>query len=144
MFEIMKYGLVRDVTTCGAKIAPAPEMASPVPFAQFGKLHLHSVGRTSFDTAHKVTDGNVGRYSDGCRRELCWNLVWRALRHFESTRSGREVNDLIDGLCCKRLPAIYLAHVDLTGGEQRPEQHCCGIRRWQHSLGFDPPLELFV
>src|SRR5580700_1144845 len=64
MFEILKYGLVRDVTTCGAKIAPAPEMASPVPFAQFGKLHLHSVGRTSFDTAHKVTDGNVGRYSD--------------------------------------------------------------------------------
>jgi hypothetical protein len=64
MFEILKYGLVGDVTTCGAKIAPAPEMASPVPFAQFGKLHLHSVGRTSFDTPHKVTDGNVRWYSD--------------------------------------------------------------------------------
>jgi len=64
MFEILKYRVVGDVATCGAKVAPAPEMASPVPFAQFGKLHLRSVGRTSFDTAHKVADGNVGRYSD--------------------------------------------------------------------------------
>ena len=64
MFEILKYRVVRDVATCGAKVAPTPEMASPVPFAQVGKLHLDSVGRTSFDTAHKVTDGNMGRYGD--------------------------------------------------------------------------------
>ena len=64
MFKILKYRVVGDVAACGAKVAPAPEMASPVPFAQFGKLHLHSVGRTSFDTAHKVTDGNMGRYRD--------------------------------------------------------------------------------
>ena len=39
-----------------------------------------------------------------------------------SSSSG-EVNWLIDGPCGERLPAIDLAHVDLTGGEQRPEQH---------------------
>jgi len=54
MFEILKYRLVGDVATCGAEVAPAPEMAPPVPFAQFGKPHLRSVGRTPFDTAHKV------------------------------------------------------------------------------------------
>ena len=64
MFKILKYGLISDVATCSAKVAPAPEMAPPVSFAQFGKLHLHSVGRTSFDTTHKVTDGNVGRDGD--------------------------------------------------------------------------------
>jgi hypothetical protein len=58
--------------------------------------------------------------------------------------SGSVVNWLIDVLCCKRLPAIDLAHIDLTGSEQRPEQHCRRICRWQHGLGFDPPLELFV
>ncbi len=50
-------------------------------------------------------------------------LVYRDLRHFESTELGGGINWLIDRLCCKRLPAIDLAHVDLTGGEQRPEQH---------------------
>jgi hypothetical protein len=44
--------------------------------------------------------------------------VCRDLRHFESTRSGSEVNWLIDGLCCEGLPAIDLSH--LTEGEQRP------------------------
>ena len=42
------------------------------------------------------------------------------------------------------MPAINFAHVDLTGREQRPEQHGGGVYRRQHGLGFDPPLELFV
>jgi hypothetical protein len=58
--------------------------------------------------------------------------------------SGSEVNWLIDVLCCKRLLAIDLAHIDLTGSAQRPEQDRRRICRWQHSLGFDPLLELFV
>jgi len=48
------------------------------------------------------------------------------------------------GLDGERLPAIDLAHVDLTGGEQRPEQHGGGVCGWQHGLGFDPSLELLV
>ena len=41
----------------------------------------------------------------------------------------------------ERLPAIDLSHVDLTGSEQRPEQHRGGAGRGQHRLGFDPPFE---
>ena len=42
------------------------------------------------------------------------------------------------------LPTVNLAHVDLTRGEQRPEQHCRRIGRRQHGLLINPPLELFV
>src|SRR5437868_15117897 len=58
--------------------------------------------------------------------------------------SGGEVNWLIDGGCGERLPAIDLAHVDLTGGEQRPEQHGGSLCRGQNGLRFDPALELFM
>ena len=79
-----------------------------------------------------------------CRPRCGWNLAWRDLRQHEGIVSGCEVNRLINGLCGECLPAIDLAHVDLAGGEQRPEQHGSGIRRWQYGLRFDPPLELFV
>jgi hypothetical protein len=59
----------------------------------------------------------------GCRRALCWNSMWRNLQRHEVIVSGGEVNWVVDGPCCERLPAIDLAHVDLAGGEQRPEQH---------------------
>ena len=42
------------------------------------------------------------------------------------------------------MPAIDLAHVDLSGSEQCPKQHGGGIGRWQHGLGLDPSLELLV
>ena len=45
-----------------------------------------------------------------------------------------QVNRLIDGLDGERLPTINLAHVDLAGGEQRPEQHGCGLCGRQHGL----------
>src|SRR5438874_11075223 len=63
------------------------------------------------------------RKKDGCRRALCWNSMWRNLPRHEAIGLGGEVNWLIDGPCGERLPAIDLAHVDLTGGEQGPEQH---------------------
>ncbi len=71
-------------------------------------------------------------------------MVCRDLRHFEVSESGGEVNRLIDGFCGEGLPTINLAHIDLTGREQRPEQHRRRIGRWQHGLRLDPPLELFV
>ena len=49
--------------------------------------------------------------------------MWRNLQRHEAIGLGGEVNWLIDGPCGERLPAIDLAHVDLTGGEQGPEQH---------------------
>ena len=41
-------------------------------------------------------------------------------------------------------PAIDLAHLDLAGGEQRPEQHGHGLCAGQHGLGLDPAPELPV
>ena len=63
----------------------------------------------------------------GCRSALCWNSMWRNLQRDEVIVSGGEVNWLIDNPCAECLPTIDLAHVDLTGGEQRPEQHCGGL-----------------
>ncbi len=54
-------------------------------------------------------------------------LVWRALRSYEGIVSGGEVNRLIDWFGGERLPAVDLAHVDLTGCKQRPEQHGGGV-----------------
>ena len=64
----------------------------------------------------------------GCRRALCWNSMWRNLQRHKVIGSGGEVNWLINGLDRERLPAIDLAHVDLAGSEQRPEQHRRGVR----------------
>jgi len=54
-------------------------------------------------------------------------MVCRDLRHFEVSESGGEVNRL---------------NIDLTGHEQRPEQHRRRIGRWQHGLRLDPPLDV--
>ena len=51
---------------------------------------------------------------------------------------------LIDGLCGEGLPSIDLAHADLAGSKQRPEQHGGGVGGRQHGLRLDPALELFV
>jgi hypothetical protein len=46
-----------------------------------------------------------------------------ALCVYEGILSGGEVNWLVDGPFGERLLSVDLAHVDLTGGEQRREQH---------------------
>jgi nitrite reductase/ring-hydroxylating ferredoxin subunit len=60
------------------------------------------------------------------------------------TVSGREVNWLINQFRGERLPTIDLAHSDLPGGKQRPEQHRSGVRGRQHGLRLDPSFELLV
>jgi hypothetical protein len=45
----------------------------------------------------------------------------------EGIVSGGEVNLLIARLYGDRLPSIDLAHTDLSGGEQHPEQRGCCV-----------------
>ena len=80
----------------------------------------------------------------GCRPECGWNSVWRIPGQHEVIVSGGKVNWLIGGFCGERIPAIHLAHADLSRGEQRPEHHRGGVGRRQYSLSFDPALELLV
>jgi hypothetical protein len=63
ILEILKYSLVCDVAA-GSAGSLSPRMATPVTFAKFWELHLHSVRGTAFDSAHEVADRNVGRYLD--------------------------------------------------------------------------------
>jgi hypothetical protein len=76
-------------------------------------------------------------------------FVWRGLRFDEDTGSGSEVNRLVSELVGEGLPSVDFAHGDLTGGKQRPEQHCCGLGRGQSLRGLatagpHPPEGLMV
>jgi hypothetical protein len=52
-------------------------------------------------------------YDEGCRRRVCWK--WgRCLRRDDGIASGGEVNHALGGRLPKALPAINLAHADLT------------------------------
>ena len=62
--EILKYHIVRDVAAGGAEVAPAPEMAAPVAFAQVGELHLHTMRGTALNATHEVADSDMRRYLD--------------------------------------------------------------------------------
>jgi hypothetical protein len=62
----------------------------------------------------------------------------------EDIGSSSEVNWLVSELLGESLPSVDFAHCDLTGREQRPKQHGCGLGRGQHRLGFDPTLELLM
>jgi hypothetical protein len=52
-----------------------------------------------------------------------WKLVWQHLRRDEVIVSCSKVNALNGWLLGKCLPSVYLAHGDLTGSQQCPEQH---------------------
>jgi len=98
-------------------VAPRPEI--PEVDAMAVLVREQVLGHDSIlELPHK---GKAGEFE--CRRAFCWNSMWHNLQRHEVIESSGEVNWLIDGPCGERLPAIDLAHVDLTGGEQRPEQH---------------------
>jgi hypothetical protein len=69
---------------------------------------------------------------------------WRGLGLDEDRWSSSKVNRLIGEFLGQALPSVDFAHGDLTSGEQRPEQHGCGLGRGQHCLGLDPTFELLV
>src|SRR5215217_4861842 len=68
----------------------------------------------------------------------------RRLRRDDGIGSGGEVNHALGWRLTEALPSIDLAHADLAGGEQGPEQHGRGLGRGQHGLRLDAPLELLV
>ena len=44
----------------------------------------------------------------------------------------------------KALPSVDFSHRDLAGSQERPEQHCCRLRRREDGLRLDPSLELLM
>ena len=63
----------------------------------------------------------------GCRRNLCWNWFWRDLQHGEVGKLCGEVNRLIGWPFVETSPAVHLAHRDLKGSQEGPEQHRRGF-----------------
>ena len=102
-----------------------------------------TVAKKNGDYLIAVRDTGPGMRS-GCRPECGRNYYRHNLRETNYIILCGEFNWLIDGLCGKALPAIDLAHVDLAGSQQRPEQHGSRVRRRQHGLRLDPALELLV
>src|ERR1700730_16504087 len=64
ILEILKYRLVCDVSGGSAEVAPRPEIATPVTFAKFWKLHLNAMRRAPFGTANEVADRDMRWYLD--------------------------------------------------------------------------------
>jgi hypothetical protein len=71
---------------------------------------------------------------------------WRSgdLQRGDVIGSRSKVNALNSRLLGECLPSVYLAHGDLTGCQECPEQHRRRLRRWQHGLRLDAAFELLV
>ena len=69
---------------------------------------------------------------------LISSALWFSLRN-EPSSDSPGLDGLGDGL-----PSVDLAHGDLAGGEQSPEQHGHGLGAGQHGLGLDAPAEFLV
>ena len=61
VLDVLKYALLVHRPARGTEIAPRPEMPSPVFLSQFGELHLDLSRGPALDTAHDVTDREMGR-----------------------------------------------------------------------------------
>ena len=53
---------VSNITACGAKKAPAPEVTTPVPFPDMRKLLLYLPRGPALGVLDEFTDGNMRRY----------------------------------------------------------------------------------
>ena len=82
----------------------------------FSNLRRHSFDQFQYLTNINTPTGSrmVLLRKRRCRPGSGWNWVWRILQQHEGIVSGGKVNRLIDGFCGERLPAIHLAHVDLS------------------------------
>ena len=105
----------------------SPELVSrPIPWLSKMRWRPKQFG-LPFGTMARLGRGEPCSDAARCRPGSGWNWAWRILREHEGIVSGCEVNRLIAGLYGERLPSIDLAHVDLSRGKQRPEQHGCGV-----------------
>jgi hypothetical protein len=71
---------------------------------------------------------------------------WRSgdLQRGDVIASRSKVNALNGWLLGECLPTVNLAHGDLTGCQECPEQHRRRLRRRQHGLRLDTAFELLV
>src|SRR4051794_1680678 len=123
---------------------PTASNCETVPAACFGFILRRTPTVSSVSRGLVITRDGVNPRRGWCRREGCWNRVWRHLRRDKATGSGSEVNGRDGERLGQGLPAVDLAHGDLARGEQRPEQHGRGLGRGQDRPRLDPPLELLV
>ncbi len=61
VLDVLKYDLIGDISTCGAKVASAPEMPPPIALLQFRIFLLHLVGRAALHALDHITDRKLGR-----------------------------------------------------------------------------------
>ncbi len=61
LLDVLKYSLFIDGAAGCTEVAARPEPPAPIPFAEFGVLHLYLPRRPSFDPTHYVTDSSVRR-----------------------------------------------------------------------------------
>jgi hypothetical protein len=96
------------------RFSPRTIDSLPLPKAVAKEITFEFREAENCGSASAWNAGSALLRSAWCRLRCGWNLGRRVLRSHEGIVSGCEVNWLIDGLCCERLPAIDFAHIDLA------------------------------
>ena len=62
IIQVLKYSVLCDCAVGGRKVAPAPKLAPPVSFFEFGEFALQLIRRTALHLADQIGNGNLRRH----------------------------------------------------------------------------------